>query len=47
MGFGDMSKIYNTSNEALNDFVFASNMAKKVKEAARPQDSDTRNASEN
>ncbi len=44
---GTSADILHTDNRALNDFVFASNMAKKVKEAARPQDSDTRNASEN
>ncbi len=29
---GDMSKIYNTSNEALNDFVFATRLFQKVRE---------------
>ena len=36
---GTSADILHTDNRALNDFVFASNMAKKVKEAARPQDS--------
>ena len=44
---GTSADILHTDNRALNDFVFASNMAKKVKEAARRQDSDTRSASEN
>ncbi len=29
---GDMSKIYNTGNEALNDFVFATHLFQKVRE---------------
>lgn len=29
---GDMNVIYNTSNEALNDFVFATNLFRKVKD---------------
>lgn len=29
---GDMSKIYNTTNEALNDFVFATRLFQKVRE---------------